>query len=428
MRRSTDLVHWELLGPAIVDEPLWWADVRTGAGHVWAPHVVASPDGWRLYYAVSTFGSQRSAIGLATSPTLDPDAPGYGWTDGGIVVESFPGDATNAIDAAVADDDDGSWLLWGSYWDGIVAARLDPATGRLADPAAPPVPLARRPPPSGVIEAAFVVRHRGAWWLFTSFDQCCRPDATYHVRVGRSSSLLGPYVDADGVPLLEGGGTVVVAGHGEDVRGPGHQALLDADGELLLAHHWYDATAGGARTLGISAVAWLDGWPVLAPPGESATDVPPDPADLVGTWQVDRHRRFSPITREISLRPDGVVAGGGRWSLDGATVQVEVPVLGCSGPTVSTRFVATSGGSLTGRWADGWTAWATRTGPPGPDPCAEPAPSTTTTTTSTTSPADPSPAPTTSTSAAPDPGDRVAPVTATAPAATPVLAAPRLAG
>src|ERR1035441_9278297 len=52
-----------------------------------------------LYYALSTFGSRNSAIGLATNPTLDPADPKYNWTDEGMVLRSFQDkDDWNAID------------------------------------------------------------------------------------------------------------------------------------------------------------------------------------------------------------------------------------------------------------------------------------------------------------------------------------------
>ncbi len=47
---------------------------------------------WVLYYSVSTVGSQNSAIGLATSNTLEPGD----WLDWGAVVTSKAGDSYNA--------------------------------------------------------------------------------------------------------------------------------------------------------------------------------------------------------------------------------------------------------------------------------------------------------------------------------------------
>ena len=64
-----------------------------GKNDPWAPDVHLVGDEYYLYYAVSTFGSQVSAIGLATSPTMQPGT----WTDqGGVGVVSKKGKAYNA--------------------------------------------------------------------------------------------------------------------------------------------------------------------------------------------------------------------------------------------------------------------------------------------------------------------------------------------
>ena len=70
----------------------------------WAPDLSWSGTEWRLYYAVSQFGTNNSVIGLLTSPSLaDPQ-----WEDRGLVVRSQPGvDTFNAIDPNIVTDADG---------------------------------------------------------------------------------------------------------------------------------------------------------------------------------------------------------------------------------------------------------------------------------------------------------------------------------
>ena len=86
---------------------------------------------------------------------------------------------------------------------------------------------------TSAIEAPFIVSRDGKWYLFVSFDQCCQGiDSTYNVRVGRSDALTGPYVDRDGVPLTEGGGTLILSAYGQ-WKGPGHNGMLIEDGSLL---------------------------------------------------------------------------------------------------------------------------------------------------------------------------------------------------
>lgn len=59
------------------------------------------------YYAVSTFGSQNSGIGLAISETMDPGT----WVDHGLVFNSTTGDEFNAIDPNLSIDEEGNPLL-----------------------------------------------------------------------------------------------------------------------------------------------------------------------------------------------------------------------------------------------------------------------------------------------------------------------------
>ena len=264
IRTSTDLVTWTPAGQAFPGNlPNWAPQVIPGAEFPWAPDISFFSNAWHLYYAISTFGSKRSAIGLATSPSL---GPGSIWTDQGIVVESSEVTDYNAIDPNLFIDDDGTpWLAWGSFWGGIKLARIDPSTGKLSSPA-PMLTIASRLNPIWGIEAPFLVKRGAYYYLFVSFDFCCRGVySNYNIRVGRSSSLFGPYVDDRGVPMLAGGGTLVLEGSG-DRRGPGHNAVLRDDGDVWrLVFHYYDAANAGTATLGIRPICWTaDGWPAVA--------------------------------------------------------------------------------------------------------------------------------------------------------------------
>ena len=266
IRCGQDLESFELCSRVFFGRPDWHRETVPGVDHLWAPDISEHDGEYRLYYSVSTFGSNRSAIGLATASTLDPDDPDYGWTDQGIVIASQPSDPWNAIDPNLAlDESGGHWLAFGSFWSGIKLVRIDPATGLLADPGDPElVPLAYRPQPPHAVEAPFIVRRGDHYYLFVSFDQCCRGvDSTYNIRVGRAEAITGPYVDRDGTPMLEGGGTLLIDG-GDRWRGPGHNAVIEVDGRDLLVYHAYDAQRDGIPTLRISPLVWEDGWPSVA--------------------------------------------------------------------------------------------------------------------------------------------------------------------
>ena len=216
----------------------------------------------RLYYAVSTFGSNHSVIGLATNKTLDPNAAGYHWHDEGRVIGTNTGDNWNAIDPDLATDEQGgAWLAMGSFWSGIKLRKVDPKTGKLSDQDTTLYSLAdREPAKPPAIEAPFIVRHGEYFYLFVSFDLCCRGKAsTYKIMVGRSRKITGPYVDEGGRPMLEGGGTLLMEGS-PAWRGPGGQSLLRDPNSDLMVFHAYDSETG-RPFLQISTLLWKDGWP-----------------------------------------------------------------------------------------------------------------------------------------------------------------------
>lgn len=249
--RSTDGQSWQRLAPVFDTAPAWWAEaVPAHKGlDVWAPKVFAHDGRFWLLYSISTFGKNRSAIGLASSESLD----GRPWHDEGQVVGSGGDDDFNAIDADLLRDDDGRlWLSYGSFWGGIRLTELDAKTLR---PIGETRFIARR---EGGIEAPTLAR-RGGWvYLFVSFDFCCRGvKSTYNIRVGRSRSVTGPFLDRDGVDMMRGGGTVVAQGSGRWI-GPGHQDVVDR----WMVWHAYDAEDNGKPKLQFGELRWTkDGWP-----------------------------------------------------------------------------------------------------------------------------------------------------------------------
>jgi arabinan endo-1,5-alpha-L-arabinosidase len=266
IRRSHDLVAWELIGAVYQAIPQWAQTRVPGTSGIWAPAIWHEGDEYRLYYTVSTFGSNVSAIGLTTSPTLDPDDPAYKWTDQGIVIGSDASDDYNAIDPSIAESADGrQWMVFGSFWSGIKLVELDPATGKPKEADPTLIALAERPSPDA-IEAPVIVPHDGYYYLFASFDFCCRgASSTYYTVVGRSADITGPYVDKQGQPMLEGHAEVVLdAGTDPNGRyvGPGSVAVLSKGERTVIAYHAYDTQRNGAPTLRIRPITWgSDGWP-----------------------------------------------------------------------------------------------------------------------------------------------------------------------
>jgi hypothetical protein len=265
-KSSADKEFW-VTGPSVFSSPPAWT---TGAvpgftGNFWAPDVIYFNGLYHLYYSCSTFGSQVSAIGLATNPTLDPTDPGYLWTDQGAVVQSTTGSAYNCIDPSVAFDASGNlWMSFGSFWNGIYMVRLDATTGLLHS--TPTLTwLAFNNASGDPIEASCLFYRAGYYYLFVDWGSCCSGiDSTYNIRVGRSSSITGPYLDRSGVDMRSGGGTLFLKTTGKYI-GPGHAGILNEDGtNFFLGYHYYDANANGASYFDLEPLSWTaDGWPLF---------------------------------------------------------------------------------------------------------------------------------------------------------------------
>ena len=273
---SKDRQNWTAEQPIFATPPAWaQRDVPGFKAHIWAPDISYHNGQYSLFYSISTFGKNRSAIGLATNKTLDPKSPDFKWTDHGPVIESVPGrDMWNAIDPNLVRDERGTpWLTFGSFWNGIKLVQLRPDLTGPAEPAQWHT-LARRPrtatladslPGDGAIEGPFIFRHGEYYYLFVSFDYCCRgPQSTYKMMVGRAKAVTGPYLDQAGTPLEQGGGTLVLQGNA-DWFGVGHNAVATFDKVDYLIFHGYDGHDQGRPKLRIEPIVWsAAGWPTVA--------------------------------------------------------------------------------------------------------------------------------------------------------------------
>ena len=269
----------------------------------WAPEVAYFNNQYYLYYSVSTFGSQVSAIGLATNPTLDSTSPNYHWTDQGAVIQSHAGSAYNTIDPSIFQDSDGSmWMTFGSFWNGIYATQLDPSTGKRIAANSPTIALAKNPQnPPDAIEASYLYKHDNYYYLFANWGNCCQGvNSTYNIRVGRSTSVTGPFLDQNGVSMSSGGGTLFLGTDGNYI-GPGQIGIFHDSGVDWFSYHYYNGAASGAPTFNLRTLVWSStGWPVPATsaliPGDVNLDGVVDMADFV------RHQRSYVSNGEL---PDG---------------------------------------------------------------------------------------------------------------------------
>jgi arabinan endo-1,5-alpha-L-arabinosidase len=263
-KTSTDLMQWANASTVFPTNPTWIAPLVSGVSNLWAPDISFFGGQYHLYYSASTFGSNQSCIGHATRAALDTGS----WTDHGRLICSNVGtnDNWNAIDPNVVVDQAGMpWLSFGSFWSGLKIIPLDMTGARMGTAA--PVAIANRPSNGGALEAPFIVRRCGYYYLFMSWDRCCQgADSTYNIRVARSTSVTGPYTDKAGTAATQGGGTLLVQGDAR-WKGPGHNAVIFRGSAAYNVYHSYDANANGRVTLRISELVWdAEGWPISAGP------------------------------------------------------------------------------------------------------------------------------------------------------------------
>ena len=252
---------WGTGGTGLVSDDGWnW---RRGANlprRELAPDVIHIGDRFYIYTATNVGAQPAAVVHMSWTKSLDPEDPNYKFEDGGVVASSDGVEDSNAIDPGVfLDPKSGKlWLVYGSYFGYIRQVELDPKTGKRVIPNDKPRNLAIN------CEASDMIFHDGWYYLLATHGSCCRgADSGYNIRMGRSRSVNGPFVDAEGVDMIQGGGKLLIGSEGRKI-GPGHFGLLDlGDGVQKFSLHWEaDLDRGGASVLDIRPLLWKDGWPV----------------------------------------------------------------------------------------------------------------------------------------------------------------------
>jgi arabinan endo-1,5-alpha-L-arabinosidase len=326
--------------------PSWINNFVTGFGGVfWAPDVVFVNNQYRLYYSCAGQGAP-AAIGLATASNLAGP-----WTDQGLVVAG-----NNAIDPAPLIDGSNQWLTWGNWQTGIDLLQLNTSNGK-------PLNSSRWDLVPGQVEAPYLHRNGSFYYLFFQRGLCCNGlNSTYYTVVGRSSSVTGPYVDKNGVSVLNGGGSVFLPNRDGRFVGPGHVG----HNEGRLTYHFYDGNDNGAPKLRVTTMSFSNGWPVAA-----GVNLPPEGQPVAnGTYRL-RNRASGKYLDNLGSTADG--ANVAQWA--GGSSNNQRWVVTTSGGFSKLRAVTggkyldsinrTADGSIVGQWANSssfnqqWTIVAT---------------------------------------------------------------------
>lgn len=259
--RSKDLVKWTYLKDAFDTKPSW------KQGGLWAPNVFRYDGKYFMFYSLSIWGDPNPGIGLARS-----DVPQGPFTDLGKFFLSSEAGVDNSIDPCFFQDpiSGNLYIFWGSFH-GIYGRQLQYGSGTFSF-AGEKFQIA-----GNQYEGTYMYYKEGYYYYFGSCGSCCEGiNSTYHVRVGRSRDIEGPYEDPTTHFLLETSGEpgkLLIRGNSNanGFAGPGHNAEIfqDEEGDYWFLYHAiekkYPNLGNGAtrRPLMLDRLTWFEGWPMI---------------------------------------------------------------------------------------------------------------------------------------------------------------------
>ena len=247
--RSKNLVNWQVVGDALTKKPDWKSE-----GGIWAPDASFHNNTYFLYYSYSTWGDPNPGVGVATSEK--PEGP---FTDHGKVFFSKEIGVSNSIDPFFFEEKGKPYLIWGSFH-GIYGVELTEDGLHVKGE--------KFQIGGDAYEGSFIYKRDKYYYYLGSTGTCCEGEkSTYQVKVSRSAAFKGPYVDKEGKPLLENGGTVLLQKDtGKNgFTGPGHNGdiVTDKAGQTWMIYHAFDKKNPTRRVMLLDKITWKEGWPVI---------------------------------------------------------------------------------------------------------------------------------------------------------------------
>lgn len=292
-RRSKDLVNWEFLGTAFNGTPLsaqnffkQYNPNYTDQG-IWAPFLFKFKNKYYLYYSAPGGLENKNLAYIGYAVSNSANGP---WEDKGMIVTSYL-DTINAIDPSVIYDSVTGrlWMSYGSWYNGIYMIELDTATGGNKIPGYKGFRIANRETPAKGLEGSELTYRNGWYYLFVSYDPL---GDIYNVRVGRSKSPTGPYLDFNGNPMTNKADNIPMIlapykfNYHPGWQGTGHCGVYNDNGTYYMFHQGRPSIEPTMMVLHVRKIYWVDDWPVVSPEmyaGVPECEIPVD--SIVGEWE-----------------------------------------------------------------------------------------------------------------------------------------------
>jgi xylan 1,4-beta-xylosidase len=264
---SLDLVNWKVVSAVFRKRPIW------AERNFWAPEISEYRGHYFVYYTARKKGGP---LCVAVASSVNPQGP---YTDHGPLVCQDIG----SIDAmSVVDERGERYLIWKEDGNSrnqptpLWAQKLSEDGTRLVGSRKE---LIRNDPKSwegGVVEGAFILRHRDWFYLFYSGNACCGRRCNYALGVARSQKLLGPWEKNPSNPILAENQTWQCPGHGSIVS--------DERGRDFLLYHAYKKSEEAfyiGREAMLDEVSWdSSGWPSINS-GKGPSKQAPSPLSIL---------------------------------------------------------------------------------------------------------------------------------------------------
>lgn len=249
--RSEDLVHWTRVGSLFTDAT--HPQITDESAGIWAPSINKIGDKYVVYYS-QPGKNYKHAIGVAVA-----DRPEGPFTDHGKLIDSNEQGVDISIDAYLYQEDGRNYLFWGSFR-GISVLELTADGLAIKDKA-----NQKRRVVAGDQYEATVVHKRNGWYYLIFSKGDYSPDGNYHLVVGRSKSLFGPYTDKAGLDMKDVHQEIMLQGIEKVMTSPGHcsRIITDDNGQDWILYHAYHYHIKDFRCLMLDRIVWVDGWPIV---------------------------------------------------------------------------------------------------------------------------------------------------------------------